>query len=343
MVGPTSCGLKGRIGLATLVLCLAGVVPLAEAGAAQAQLSVTATSPTVVYDHNFPDPSVLVVGHIYYAYSTNSDGENLPVIESDGLTHWRAIGDAMSVLPLWATAGLVWSPSVTAAPDGGYQLFFSAYDQAEGVMCLGRAIASSPLGPFIDVGGKPFMCQLGAGGSIDPSVYRFEGTDYLVWKSDGEAGQPQTIMSQPMTADDAAVTGTPTVLLTADAGWEDRIVEGPAFFEVSGVLYLFFSANHWSSAQYAMGEATCASPLGPCPAGTVHQITISSRRATGAGGPTFFSAQGQTYMAFSAWTNGVVGNQTGHRAFFLMALRQRRGVATFAGADALTAPLSWTS
>jgi len=104
-----------------------------------ARLTGIADSASLVYNHNFPDPSILVVGHTYFAYSTNSDGKNVPVIESHDLVHWHAIGDVMSVLPSWASEGYIWSPSVSPAPSGGYQLFFSAYDESEGVMCLGRS------------------------------------------------------------------------------------------------------------------------------------------------------------------------------------------------------------
>jgi hypothetical protein len=272
----------------------------------------------MVYDQNFPDPSVLVVGHTYYAYSTNSNGENLPVIASDDLTHWRAIGDAMSVLPVWASDGYVWSPSVDRAPDGGFELFFSAYDQAEGVMCLGRATAPSPLGPFVDVSGNPFLCQVAAGGSIDPSLYRFEGSDYLVWKGDGEAGQSQSILSARLGADDAALTGPISTLLTANEYWENGIVEGPAFIDTSGTLQLYFSANRWSSADYAIGVTTCESPLGPCTASDVQRVSVPSTLATGAGGASFFTAGGHTYLAFAAWTDGLVGNSTGRRGLFLL-------------------------
>jgi beta-xylosidase len=260
------------------------------------------------------------VDHTYYAYSTNSGSENVPVIKSDDLTHWKAIGDAMSVLPLWVSEGYVWSPSVSPSPGGGYELFFSAYDQAEGVMCLGRATSASPLGPFVDVSGKPFFCQVSAGGSIDPSLYRIDGTNYLVWKGDGENGQPQTILSAPLSPDDSRMILAPTTLLTASETWENGIVEGPALIDVSGVLYLYFSANHWSSANYVIGETTCASPLGPCSASTVRPLTIAASTASGSGGPSFFTSQGRTYMAFAAWSNGVVGNESSHRALFLMLL-----------------------
>src|ERR1700677_2081959 len=87
-----------------LMVCLAvAPMPTASAGANQVELATTTGAATLVYNQNFPDPSVLVVDHTYYAYSTTTDEENVPVIESSDLTNWKAIGDAMSILPSWAT------------------------------------------------------------------------------------------------------------------------------------------------------------------------------------------------------------------------------------------------
>ena len=288
------------------------------AGAQQVGLASFPTTATLVYDKDFPDPSILVVGHTYFAFSTNSDGENVPEIESHDLVHWHAVGDVMSVLPFWASQGYVWSPSVSRAPGGGYQLFFSAYDEAEGVMCLGRSTSRSPFGPFVNVSQAPFFCQVSAGGSIDPFVYRSEGTDYLVWKADGEGGQPQAILSARLTSGDSELVGPPTTLLSANLSWEDGVVERPALLDTSGVLRLYFSAGDWSSADYAIGTTTCSSPLGPCASSAPERLTVAPSAATGAGSPTFFTVDGCAFLAFSAWTNGVVGNEFGHRAFFLM-------------------------
>jgi beta-xylosidase len=319
---------------ALVVFDVSSLLP-ASAEAARTDFTSTAQSATLVYDQNFPDPSVLVVDHTYYAYSTNSDGENVPVIESDDLTHWKAIGDAMAVLPSWASGGQVWSPSVTTAPHGGYELFFSAYDEGEGVMCLGRATSSSPLGPFVDVSGQPFLCQASAGGSIDPSVVRFDGADYLVWKGDGEAGQAQVILSARLSADGTEIMGPTSTLLAATESWEDGVVEGPAFVEVSGVLHLFFSANQWDTAHYAMGETTCISPLGPCASTGVEQVSVSANAASGAGGPSFFVTDGRMYMAFATWVDGAIGNRSGHRALFLLAVDDQHGAATFEAVSTL--------
>jgi beta-xylosidase len=318
-MGPRFQGRRKRaITVAAVTVCVWVTCAAPAAGADQVRYA--STSATLVYNHNFPDPSILVVGHTYYGYSTNSDGENVPLIESHDLLHWHAVGDVMSVLPLWASEGFIWSPSVSPAPGGGYQLFFSAYDETQGVMCLGRSTSASPFGPFVDVSGAPLLCQVSAGGSIDPSVYRFDGADYLVWKADGEGGQTQAILSARLTAGDSELVGQPATLLTAGSSWEDGVVERPALMRASGVLSLYFSAGDWSTAHYAVGATTCATPLGPCASSAAQPVTIPSNVATGAGSPTFFATGGRTYLAFSAWTNGIVGNRSGQRAMFLMTI-----------------------
>jgi hypothetical protein len=85
-------------------------------------------------------------------------------------------------------SGDSWSPSVTVAPGGEYQLFYDAHDEGDGEQCIGRATASSPLGPFVDSSSTPFLCQQVLGGSIDASVFQWHGGDVLVWKSDRIAG-----------------------------------------------------------------------------------------------------------------------------------------------------------
>ncbi len=311
---------KRRVLFAAVAGCVFATCSSPAAGAQHIGPASIPTTATLVYDKDFPDPSILVVGHTYFAFSTNSDGEDVPEIESHDLVHWHAIGDVMSVLPFWASRGYIWSPSVSRAPGGGYQLFFSAYDEAEGVMCLGRSTSRSPFGPFVNVSQAPFLCQVSAGGSIDPFVYRSDGTDYLVWKADGEGGQPQAILSARLTAGDSELVGPPTTLLSANLSWEDGVVERPALLDASGVLHLYFSAGDWSGADYAIGTTICSSPLGPCASSASQRLTIASGVATGAGSPTFFSVDGYTYLAFSAWTNGIIGNEFGHRGLFLMTI-----------------------
>lgn len=258
-----------------------------------------------VYRGDFADPTVLVVDGTYYAYATNAQDENLPVIESTDLDHWSAVGDAMPVLPSWVQDGFTWSPSVVADPTGGYELFFTAYDPAMHHECLGRATASSPLGPFVSAGEQPFLCQTSHGGAIDPSVYAARGSDYLVWKSDGETGQVQEVWSQRLGPEDRALVGRPALLQKPDQSWEGGVIEGPTLAAIGGSLYLLFSGNAWTSADYAIGATTCASPLGPCAPSGPTPILGSTTSGSGPGGPAVFRAGRRTVLAYAAWPGGA--------------------------------------
>ncbi len=246
------------------------------------------------------DPSILSVGSAYFAYGTNSGDENVPTLESNDLSHWSQIGDALPSLPSWASPGLVWSPDATLDPQGGYELFFSAYDKGMGTFCVGRAVSSSPVGPFVATGAGPVLCQGNEGGAIDPSIYSEGGSDYLLWKSDGEGGQATGIWVQRLDSTDSTLLGSPTELLTANSEWEDGIVEGPAMVRVSGGLYLLFSGNHWRTSNYAIGATTCSTPVGPCSPDA--QILLrTSGTSVGPGGPSTFSVFGKPMLAYSTW------------------------------------------
>lgn len=61
---------------------------------------------------NFPDPAFIQHNNIYYAFSTNSNGLNVPIATSTNFTIWHVTGeDAMPHLPPWTT-GNIWAPSV---------------------------------------------------------------------------------------------------------------------------------------------------------------------------------------------------------------------------------------
>jgi hypothetical protein len=281
-------------GLALIVVATSFFVVLAApAGAAEQVLNVTGP----VIQSDAPDPSILVVGHTYYAFTTDSGVNNVPVYESTDLVDWQLVGDAMPVLPSWAGIGFTWSPSVTVAPGGGYQLFYDAYDEGEGTQCIGRATSSSPLGPFVDSSSTPFLCQQALGGSIDASVFQRHGGDVLVWKSDRIAG----IWAQSLGSDDTKVTGVPHLLLSPTASWEEGVVEGPALLQSGSIVTLWFSAGTWSGPSYSIGRVVCDSPLGPCDASSATQELKTDGTLVGPGGPSFFDRNGSWEMAFAAW------------------------------------------
>jgi hypothetical protein len=278
-------------------------------GACLSLESVGAGGP--VYPFDFPDPFVLRVGSTYYAYATNSAEGNIQIIQSSNLTQWTGVGNALPKLPAWAKAGGTWAPSVLQ--DGNtFLLYYAAVvgGKGGGEECISVATAGTPVGPFIDHSSAPLECQTTQGGSIDPSTFvDTNGTPYLIWKSNGQAGQPATLWSEML---DAAGTGfaadTPTLLLTPNNAWEKGTVEAPDMESVNGRDYLFFSGNSWNTANYAVGLTICSGPLGPCNQDVPSPMLASGSTMSGPGGESLFTdGSGNLWMAFDAWLPGGVG------------------------------------
>ena len=305
------------IGIALLALTGIGMATALSGTPAASTPAEVSESTGPIYAGNFPDPSILVTKDRYYAYSTQSSGRNIQVISSNDLTSWGRPGDALPVLPTWAEVGLTWAPAVSDDPSGGYEMFFVARDRTLGVQCIGRATAPSPQGPFIDSNNQPFLCQTSLGGSIDPYVFEDAGTSYLIWKSDGANGAPQQLWSQPLDTNQSALVGSPSLLLSATSRWEAGVVEGPAMLQTGSGLFLYFSGNRWSTSAYSIGVVGCDTPLGPCVNAPTGQELSTKSKLSGPGGATFFVANnGQTMMAFAAWT-GDPGAANARRELYL--------------------------
>jgi beta-xylosidase len=264
---------------------------------------------------NFPDPGILRVGRLYYAYSTNSSAANVPVMTSPDLVTWTARGDALPELPEWATADDTWAPEVIDTKDG-FVLYFTAAAVATGTQCIGRAFSTSPLGPFVDRATDALVCQNEKGGSIDPSPFRApDGSLHLLWKNDGNCcGYDVDLWSQPLAADGLSLDGAPKIVLERAKPWQGDLIEGPEMVFHSGVYWLFYAANNYASARYAEGVARCTSPAGPC-RDSAGPILTSTRRAIGPGhGFVVTTPAGQTWLAYHAWVPGhLEGDRPGRQ------------------------------
>ena len=262
-----------------------------------------------VYPFDFPDPDVIRVGSVYYAYATNSAAGNIQTIQSNDLVHWSVDGDALSHLASWGRSGDTWAPGVFEL-NGRFVLYYAVVDGSTGKECISVAEATGPRGPFVDNSTSPLVCQLDLGGSIDPSPFiDATGTPYLVWKSEGGNGQPSAIWSQQLTADGTGLAATAAqILIRPSQGWEGGVVEGPSMLLWSGHYYLFYSANNWDSVNYAIGVATCQGPAGPCSKPLGHALISARAGMAGPGGPSLFADQsGQLWMAFHAYLPTAVG------------------------------------
>ena len=277
----------------------------------------------VVYCNDLADPYVLRAGDSYYAYSTNTEQFHVPVLTAGGLFSARGDrSDALVQLPAWAMPGKVWAPAVLARP-GGYVLYYVTTAQHPERQCISRAVSSKPTG-FVDDSAAPLICP-GHGGAIDPSpVVTPDGRAYLLWK---HYGAIDGIVAQELSPDGLALVGEMQLLLEADQGWEGGLIEAPsAFLAADGRYYLFYSANDWAGPNYAVGYATCDSPLGPC-AKAPGPWLASTDKAEGPGGAEVFTdGQGQPWLILHAWVRGKVGYPQGARNVFVLQLDFVNGV-----------------
>jgi len=290
---------------------------------------------------DFADPFVLRANGTYYAFATNAGGKNIHAARSTDLKTWSDVDDPLPALPSWAQAneGLTWAPTVLKR-DNGFVLYYTARDKASGLQCIGRATSTAPEGPYVDDSTEPFICQVTAPqalcGSIDPSPFVDDNGDpYLVWKSDENAAPchgNSRLWSQKLTSDGRSLAGTPTPLLQRDRAWEAPLIEGPSMVKAAGKYYLFYSANWWESANYAIGYAECQGPLGPCEKRTTDRpLVASSSGALGPGGQEFVTDEkGQLWMAYHAWSQPTVGYANGGaRSLHMTPVSFENGIPTF--------------
>jgi beta-xylosidase len=273
-----------------------------------------------VYEHNFPDPFILKVGGTYYAYATNGENANIQTLHSTDLVHWTPGADALPEIAPWSRAGLTWAPEVLRRDDGRYVLFYTGRSTADNLQCIGRALADRPEGPFTDQDQRPFVCQTDLGGSIDPSPFRDDdGALYLLWKNDGNCcGLPTSIYAQRLAPDAMTLQGSPVEILQRDAAWEGALIEAPTMWKRDGRYFLFFSANAYDSAAYAVGYAHCDGPLGPCRAAPNNPILHSSRRAAGPGHQAIIAGPaGDTWIVYHPWPPETIGMERPGRLLWI--------------------------
>ncbi len=315
-----------------------GVERIVEPSARVRTLIERATGPVAgvpVFEGDFADPFVLADGPFFYAYATNTADAKVPVHRSATAVRGDYLGDALAELPEWSEPGAVWAPSVLAR-DGEYVLYYTTRHSESGKQCISRAYASDPTGPFVDESTEPLICQLDLGGSIDPSPFVDEdGTPYLVWKSDGNCCDiPTGIYVQELTPDGHGLVGKPTELLTTDQSWEGPLIEGPAMLFADGRYYLFYSANDYDSADYAVGYANCDSVTGPCTKLADNPVLSTHGDFSGPGGEEFFADRtGGLWMVFHAWATEEVGYPEGARSLYLNEVEMADGAIQLIGLE----------
>jgi arabinan endo-1,5-alpha-L-arabinosidase len=263
--------------------------------------------PAFVIDQDFPDPDVIAVDGLYYAYATNTRAVNVQYATSPDLETWSvSLDDVFPELPVWAETGRTWAPDVTALPDGRYALYFTAQERESGRQCIGVAVAAAPTGPFVSDAPTPLICPLGEGGAIDASSFvDDDGSRYLAWKNDGNCcGLDTWLRLSMLTADGLAITGEPVDLVKQTEAWEGTLVEAPVIVRHGNEYALFYSANDYGGEDYAMGYALAPSVAGPYTKGDEPLFTtaMSGDRDLGPGGQdVIIGPDGEDRIVYHSW------------------------------------------
>ncbi|WP_158604393.1 glycoside hydrolase family 43 protein [Nocardioides mangrovicus] len=282
------------------------------------------------YTGDFPDPTVLRIGSTYFAYSTTTANINLPLLTSHDLSIWTTRpsytagsatdNDALPDSPVWASQNTVvnghrkspvWAPSV-ARIQGRYVAAYATQLADHSRYCISTARAGSPWGPFTDTSAGPLVCPAHQG-AIDPSLFRYKGKNWLLYKTEGNASTPPKIWSRQLNkyATGFAHRSKARVLLKPKLAWEGGVIENPAMVVWRKRLYLFYSANNWASDRYRIGYSLCTSMVTKCKRLTRYPLMRNSATISGPGGESpFVDAHGLLRMAYHAWTPGNIGYPT---------------------------------
>jgi beta-xylosidase len=309
-----SCGQAGTSAVQQPSAVPAAPAPTAEEAAPTSPPAPTAspvaqegTFQNPVLRQDFPDPGILAVDGVYYAFATNASGRNIQAARSEDLVDWELLPDALPALPAWARLGgsFVWAPEVIAVGES-YVMYFTARSKEADRQCIGVAVAERPEGRYRPVGDAPLVCQVEEGGSIDPSPFRDGEQLYLYWKNDGNCcSQPTYLYAQPLAPDGLTLTGEPARLVRNDVRWEGSVVEAPTMLRREESYYLFFSGNSYAGLDYAVGYALCESPLGPCEDAPENPILESKLDepplVVGPGHQTIVEVDGETWLVYHAW------------------------------------------
>lgn len=262
-----------------------------------------------VHAYDFADPSVLVAGGHLYAFGTNGPAGTIQVLHSTDLEHWEIRTGGLRSLPDWAQAGRTWAPSVHRI-GSRYVMYYAVQTRSTSKQCISVATSSAPAGPYLDTSTGPLVCQADVGGSIDPDAYTDgSGFAHLIWKSDSfTTDQPAQIWSQYLGADGTSLLREPFLMLTADQGWQDDVIENPSMVRTGDAWYLVYSGNHWDTDRYATAYATCSSENGPCASPSDPVLLSGTATTTGTGGAQVFRlGDGTLMVAWAAWDRGYVG------------------------------------
>lgn len=239
------------------------------------------------------DPYILVHDGLYYIYGTNV-GNGFDVYYSKDLEFWeRASALSLSHMNSYGES-MFWAPEVYyVEKEKKFYMFYSTEEH----ICV--ATSDSPLGPFKQDEHKPIREEKG----IDTSVFFDDNGKaylYFVRFSDGNVIWCAELKDNLKEIKEETLVQC----FKAEDPWElilPKVVEGPSVFKQNGVYYLMYSANGYTSQDYAVGFATSDSPLGPWKKYEGNPVLHKCEGLVGVGhGAPFVDKEGKMRYVFHA-------------------------------------------
>lgn len=237
-----------------------------------------------VFPDTMADPFVLRHDGMYYAYGTGpggADGMQVPVLRSQDLVGWEAIGHAL--LPaagMEADQGYhFWAPEV-ASHGGRFTMYYSCGNAPEGTdQKLRVAVAEHPAGPFLDCGkilvpDQPFSIDAHPFRDQDGQWWLFYCVDFLEASHDHRIG---TGIVVDRLCDMTSLAGEARVVVRPHHDWhvfrKDRpmygnvydwhTVEGAAVLYRDGHYWCFYSGGAWEKENYGVSYVVAKHAEGP--------------------------------------------------------------------------------
>lgn len=237
--------MKKYIAIARLIVALNGTIACAQ-------------------DNNelfLADPTIYSLDGKYYLAGTQGGRPaGFTIYESADLKSWHAtdsIPNLMVGTSVYGSHGF-WAPQFLPL-NGKMAMLYTANEQ------VAIAFADSVAGKYSG-SGTPIDASEH---NIDPFLFKDSDGKYYLYHVRFNHGNFIWVGEYDI-ENNSIVPGTLKQVFANDQEWEktpafpcDPIMEGPTVIKLKDTYYLFYSANHFQSKDYAVGYATAPTPLGP--------------------------------------------------------------------------------